>query len=85
MARRKTVTRRPTYGDAVRWLAFNDETIEHDCESIAGFTTTLLAADLFGAEPMILATDIVRTRHGAGRWSTPEEAVCRCFEEGKGK
>ena len=77
MGRRKTVTRTPSYGDAVRWLAQNDETLEHDSASIAGLTTTLLAADLFGVDPRALATDIVRTRHGAGRWGL-DEPLCHC-------
>lgn len=78
MGRRKTVTRRPNYGDAVVWLASNDETLEHDHETIAGFTTTLLAADLFGVDPRCLATDIVRARHGSGRWRVKDEARCTC-------
>lgn len=81
MGRRKTVTRRPTYGDAVLWLAQNDEVAEHDTDAIDGFVTTLLAADLFGVEPRTLATDILRARHGAGRWQVPEESRCRCKSE----
>ncbi len=75
------MTRRPTYGDAVLWLAQNDEVLEHDDEAIAGLTTTLLAADLFGVEPRSLATDVLRARHGAGRWQVPEESRCRCQEK----
>jgi len=78
MPRKKAVTRQPSYGDAVRWLALNDETAEHDIESIDGLTTVLLAADLFGVKPRTLAIDIVRSRHGAGRWALPAENRCGC-------
>lgn len=81
MPRKRTVTRRPTYGDAVLWLANNDETLEHDHDTVAGFTTTLLAADLFGANPRSLATDVIRARHGAGIWKVDAESRCKCREE----
>lgn len=83
MGRRKHVTRKPAYGDAVLWLAMNDETQEHDQEAIAGFVTTLLAADLFGVEPRTLANDIIRARHGAGRWQVPADAPERCRCQGE--
>lgn len=79
MGRRLTVTRRPTYGDAVRWLAANDECAEHDPEVIASLTTSVLAADLWGVDARSLATDILRTRHGAGRFCLdPDNPVCDC-------
>lgn len=80
MGRRKTVTRKPAYGDAVYWLAANDDTLEHEPDTIKSLTTVLLAADLFGVEPYSLAVDIVRSRHGAGRWALPAEARCNCQE-----
>jgi hypothetical protein len=79
MGRKRTVTRQPSYGDAVLWLAANDEVSEHDVDNVAGLTTTLLAADLWGVNPRSLATDIIRARHGAGRWHLPTR--CSCKEE----
>jgi hypothetical protein len=73
------ITRKPSYGDAVLWLAANDETAMHDANEIDGLTTVLLAADLFGVDPHRLAVDIVRARHGAGRWQLSEENLCRCL------
>lgn len=81
MGRTKTVTRKPSYGDAVKWLASNDEagaSERHDPEFIGGLTTTLLAADLFGVDPRSLAIDIIRARHGAGRWTLDDEDRCDC-------
>jgi hypothetical protein len=78
MSRKKTVTIRPTYRSAVYWLAANDETAEHDANVIASFTTTILAADLFGAPAYSLAVDVVRARHGAGPGALPEALRCGC-------
>ena len=66
----------PAYGDAVLWLARNDDTAEHRTDMIAGFTTVLLAADLFRVEPLRLAEDIKAARHGRGRWRVPLEVRC---------
>lgn len=66
----------PAYGDAVLWLARNDECEEHDPIVIAGLTTVLLAADLFRVEPLRLAEDIRAARHGRGRWRVPLEVRC---------
>lgn len=67
MPRKRTVTKRPTYGDAVRWIAFNDNDGSDDAvPEIAGYISTLLVADLFGAEPYKVAVDVLRTRHDSG-------------------
>ena len=78
MARKRTITQAPTYGFGVRWIAQNDETSEHDPDVIAGFLSTLLLADLYGADPRSVAVDILRTRHGAGRWGLKLEEPCFC-------
>lgn len=72
MPRKLTVTKRPTYREAVQWIALNDNAGNGDDHaSIAGYVSTLLVADLFGAEPYTVATDIERTRAGAGPFSIP--------------
>lgn len=70
MPRKKNLTRRPSYGRAVQWIADNDS--PGDDESvprIAEYISTLLVADLFGARPVQVAIDVVRTRHGKGRFA----------------
>lgn len=75
MARKQTVTVRPTYGAGVQWIAANDEPSEHDTHTVGFQVSTLLLADLFGADPERVGVDVVRTRHGAGRWGfKPGEA-----------
>ena len=71
MPRKRTVTRRPTYGDAIRWIAYNDNPGEDEAaHEMAGYLTVLLVADLFGAKPYSVAVDVQRTRHGAGQFAT---------------
>lgn len=74
--RKKVVTKRPSYREAVQWIALNDnagdDRVPAGCrdgqlqrkviDSIAGYISTLLVADLFGAEPLLVATDIFRER-----------------------
>lgn len=57
---------RVNYRYAVAWVALNDEPTCTDTETIAGFISTLLVADLFGLEPFTVAADIVtyRNQHG---------------------
>lgn len=75
--RKKTVTRKPTYGDAVLWLASN-ETPEHDRIFLACLNTMLLVSYLFGVEPSGLVTDVLKARHGSGRWNLPKNERCKC-------
>jgi hypothetical protein len=62
MGRRKTVTQRPRYFDGVDWIACNDEPTDFEPDSIKGYTSTLLLADLFGANPYSVAVDIACRR-----------------------
>lgn len=59
MPRQRTVTKRPTYGDAVRWIADNDATGDNDSvEVVSGYISVVLVADLFGADPWKVAVDV---------------------------
>ena len=63
MGRRKTVTKRASYLEAVRWIALNDDaSTGHSVEVIQGYVSTLLVADLFGADLKLVAIDIDRCR-----------------------
>lgn len=74
MGRKKTITRRPTYRDAVRWCAFNDNAGDDEAvEQVQDYVTTLLVADTFGVPERHVAIDIVRTRHGAGPFAVRSE------------
>lgn len=53
---------RASYRKGVEWIAWNDEPEDLDPESIAGFISTTLLADLFGKEADVVAADIVRHR-----------------------
>ena len=79
MPRKAVVTKRASYTDGVSWIALNDNAGDDDptkCgtdgaaqaamrANIAGYVSTLLLADLFGAEPERVAHDIFRAR---ARW-----------------
>jgi hypothetical protein len=54
--------RRASYREGVSWIAMNDEPIDTDVESIAGYISTLLLADLFGKSPDDVAADIKKHR-----------------------
>lgn len=59
----KRTTKRPSYRTAVEWIALNDSAGDDaTTEDIAGWISTLLAADLFGSEPMVMAADIAAAR-----------------------
>ena len=74
MPRRKTITKRPTHREPVRWVAFNDNARDDEgVAAVEGYISTLLVADLFGADPCSVAVDVVRTRHGAGPFATQAE------------
>jgi hypothetical protein len=78
MPRKPTVTKRATYRHGVEWIALNDNTGDDNPaaltasdgpgaaqamrERIAGYISTLLLADLFGADPARVAHDIFRVR-----------------------
>lgn len=75
MPRHKTVTHRPTYREAVQWIALNDNPGDDEGVSeIQGYISTLLVADLFGADPSLVALDVVRSRHGVGPFAIKESA-----------
>jgi hypothetical protein len=66
MTRKRTITKRPTYAEAVCWIADNDNAGSGDGrEDIQGYITTQLVSDLFGAEPFSVSVDIERTRAGS--------------------
>lgn len=74
--RRKVVIKQASYREGVEWIALNDNAGGDDprtCrtdgeaqramrENIAGYVSTLLLADLFGADPALVAHDIFRKR-----------------------
>jgi len=69
MGRKRTVPKAATYGNAIRWLADNGQyeiTEDGNTGQTDGLVTTLLVADLFGADPRSVAIDVVRTSRGAG-------------------
>lgn len=51
-----------SYRAGVAWIALNDEPIDTDPESIAGYISTTLLADLFGVDPAKVGRDIARYR-----------------------
>lgn len=55
--------KRQGYKFGVAWIAANDNSGNgDDVETVAGYVSTLLLADLFGKEPAAVAADIVRYR-----------------------
>lgn len=65
--RARVVTRRPTYRDAVAWIAHGDDSGSGAAESdVADYISTTLVADLFGADSDAVARDVVRERRKAG-------------------
>lgn len=53
---------RASYRKGVEWIAYNDEPFDRDVESIAGYISTLLLADLFGKPAAEVAEAIRRVR-----------------------
>jgi hypothetical protein len=76
MARKKTVTKRPSYFEAVNWIALNDNAGDGEgVREIQGYLSTALVADLFGADPWKVAVDVERARFRFGLISwEPEKA-----------
>lgn len=68
MGRKATVTRRPNYGDAVLWLAANDETLEHDRENIAGLTTLERCPQITDRRAFRTSRPPWKSRRRCGRW-----------------
>lgn len=65
--RKRRVTLRPAYAAAVFWIAHNDESGSgQTAAEVAEMVSTLLVADLFGAEPEDVAADVIRERRKAG-------------------
>ncbi|WP_227271210.1 hypothetical protein [Roseobacter weihaiensis] len=57
------MNRRPSYRHAVEWIALEDNPGGEDpADWIAGYLTTHLVADLFGAEPRDVAEDVAKVR-----------------------
>jgi len=56
------------YRFGVMWIALNDEPLDMDVDSVAGFISTLLLADLHEKDPKVVAQDIIkyRTEHYGG-------------------
>jgi len=54
--------KRPSYREAVRWIADNDEPLETDLETIAEMISVQLIADLFGKDPEGVAVAVAIER-----------------------
>lgn len=68
MGRKKTVTKKPRYFEAIAWIADNDSAGNDDnADAVKEYVTVCLIADLFGADVARVATDVVRHRAGVGR------------------
>lgn len=50
------------YRYGVKWIALNDEPLDENVDSVAGYISTLLLADLFNKVPRVVAEDIVKFR-----------------------
>jgi hypothetical protein len=61
-AGKTTRLKRASYRDAVSWIALNDEPGDRDPETVAEIISVVLTAELFGAAPERVATDIIRYR-----------------------
>lgn len=51
-----------SYRHGIQWIAQNDEPADLNPESVSGYISTLLLADLFGKEPVVVAAAVVRKR-----------------------
>lgn len=55
--------KRASYREAVRWIAVNDNAGNGDSlYEIEAYVTTLLVADIFDADPVRMAKEIMRIR-----------------------
>jgi len=59
--------KRPSYRDAIAWVAENDDPSVTDPELVYGAVTVVFVADLFGVEQEKVAADVVkfREKHGS--------------------
>lgn len=63
------VTRKPSYAEAVRWIAFNDNAGNGDSVyDVQGYVSTCLVADLFGVDQEKVGMDAFLARNGVGRY-----------------
>lgn len=63
---RKRVFKSPSYRFGVQWIAINDDPGSGDAldvESVRGMVSVLLIADLFGCDPLLVASDVVSERY----------------------
>jgi hypothetical protein len=51
-----------SYRAGVAWIAENDEPGDRDPSTVAELISTMLLADLFGADPSRVAADVIRYR-----------------------
>lgn len=51
-----------SYRDAVDWIAYNDEPSDREVESVQGFISTLLVADIFKLPSERVARDVIALR-----------------------
>lgn len=57
------LTKKATYGEAIVWIAFNDETANRtDPTLVEGSISALLVADLFDVDPRRVAQDVIEVR-----------------------
>lgn len=66
---RNGTAKRASYKFGVGWIALNDDPGSHDAldvDSVAGYISTALLADLFGLDPERVARDIVKYRERRG-------------------
>jgi hypothetical protein len=55
--------KRPSYRNAVAWIALNDSPADNDpVEWLSGLVTVCLVADLFGVDQKEVAADVLRYR-----------------------
>ena len=67
--------KRASYREACAWIALNDDAATGDSEeTISGYISTLLIADLFAVEPERVARDIARARRREGIAVTRRDA-----------
>lgn len=62
MPRPKRVTRRPSYREAVIWIAENDEPASDDVAEMENLISVVLVAHLFGTPAHDVARDVIRYR-----------------------
>ena len=54
------------YKDAVRWIAWNDETTEDCDEVLSSLVSVCLIADIWGKTTATVALDVLRVREREG-------------------